>query len=304
MLINLSDRAKIKVTGPDRVRFLNGQLTNDILGLRSGSAISACALTAKGKMCADLFVAANNESHYLDAEAVLRESLMARLEKYIIADDVTLEDSTDEFGLFHLMSPESAETGPEAPALTGPSQPDGTIWMASNRFGWPGVDLWFPAGQAAVVQESLHQSPVDLETAENLRIERGIARWGHELSEDVLPNEAGLDKRAISYTKGCYLGQEVISRIKSVGHVNRHLCGLVPASSSLLAVGDKLFSDEESEKEIGFITSIGGSRTLERAVALGYVKRGFNVPGTILQVRRNHTLIGPVEVRSLPFTSA
>ncbi len=304
MLIDFSDRAKFKVTGQDRVRFLNGQLTNDILSLRSGSAISACALTAKGKLCADLFVAATNESHYLDAEAVLRESLMARLEKYIIADDVTLEDSTDEFGLFHLMSPESAETESEDPALAGPSEPEGTVRMASNRFGRPGVDLWFPAGQAAMIQERLQQSPIDLETAENLRIERGIARWGSELSEDVIPNEAGLDKRAINYTKGCYLGQEVISRIKSVGHVNRHLCGLMPAADTLLAIGDKLFSDEESQKEIGFITSIGRSRSLERVIALGYVRRGFNAPGSILQVRRNHTLIGPIEVRSLPFTSA
>jgi folate-binding protein YgfZ len=155
-----------------------------------------------------------------------------------------------------------------------------------------------------MVQERLRQSPIDLETAENLRIERGIARWGSELSEDVIPNEAGLDKRAINYTKGCYLGQEVISRIKSVGHVNRHLCGLMPAADTLLAIGDKLFSDEESQKEIGFITSIGRSRSLERAIALGYVRRGFDAPGSILQVRRNHTLIGPIEVRSLPFTSA
>ena len=102
MLLDLSDRAKFKVTGKDRVRFLNGQLTNDVHALHSGSAIYACALTAKGKLCADLFVAATEESHYLDAESLLRESLPARLEKYIIADDVTLEDVTDEFGLFHL----------------------------------------------------------------------------------------------------------------------------------------------------------------------------------------------------------
>src|SRR5690348_268108 len=90
MLLDLSDRAKFTVTGKDRTRFLNGQLTNDIVGLHPGSAIYACALTAKGKLCADLFVAAADENHYLDTESVLRESLAARLEKYIIADDVTL----------------------------------------------------------------------------------------------------------------------------------------------------------------------------------------------------------------------
>src|SRR6476660_7979321 len=112
MLLDLSDRAKFKVTGKDRVRFLNGQLTNDIDRLPFGSAIYACALTAKGKLCADLFVAAIEENHYLDAESVLKESLAARLERYIIADDVALEDVTEEFGLFHLIDakfPVSAE---------------------------------------------------------------------------------------------------------------------------------------------------------------------------------------------------
>ena len=109
MLIDLSDRAKLNVTGADRVRFLNGQLPNDIVGLQPGSAIYACALTAKGKLCADLFVGAKKGGLFLDTEAVLRESLTARLEKYIIADDVTLEDVTEAFGLFHLVDVESEE---------------------------------------------------------------------------------------------------------------------------------------------------------------------------------------------------
>ena len=305
MLLDLSDRAKYKVTGKDRVRYLNGQLTNDILSLRPGSAIHACALTAKGKLCGDLFVAAApEESHYLDAESVLRESLAARLEKYIIADDVTLEDVTDEFGLFHLIDPETATAESQALAALGTLEETVTFLVASNRFEFPGIDLWFPAKQAALVQEQLKQLPIDAETAENLRIEQGIARWGNELSEEVIPNEAGLDKRAINYTKGCYLGQEVISRIKSVGHVNRHLCGLLPAAGIGLETGDKLFADAESAKEIGRITSIGRTRRIDRPIALGYVRRGFDATGSTLQVRRNNILIGPIEVRSLPFNSA
>ncbi len=301
MLLDLSDRAKFKVTGEDRVRFLNGQLTNDILGLRPGSAISACALTAKGKLCADLFVGATNESNYLDAESVLRELLAARLEKYIIADDVTLEDVTEEFGLFHLMDPGSTDAGAQDLAPFGSSGEINVVPITCNRFGFPGIDLWFPAHEAALMREKLKQAPIDFEAAENLRIEQGIPRWGNELSEDVIPNEAGLDKRAINYTKGCYLGQEVISRIRSVGHVNRHLCGLMPEAGLAINIGDKLFSDVESAKEIGFITSIGRSRSNNRAIALGYVRRGFDAAGSILQVRRNNTLIGPIEVCSLPF---
>jgi folate-binding protein YgfZ len=301
MLLDLSDRAKLNVIGTDRVRFLNGQLTNDIVSLQLGSAIYTCALTAKGKLCADLFVGATKESLSLDAEAVLRESLTARLEKYIIADDVTLEDVTEAFGLFHLVDVDSEEDVGGVEELDLPSD---VVRNVCHRFGVPGIDLWFPADQTAVVMERLQQSPIDPKVAENLRIERGIARWGSELSEDVIPSEAGLDQRAINFFKGCYLGQEVISRIKSVGHVNRHLCGLLPETGMAIETGDKLFADLESTKEIGLITSIGRSRLLDRAIALGYVRRGFDAPGSILQVRRNHTLIGSIEVRSLPFNSA
>ncbi len=303
MVRDLSDRAKFNVTGADRVRFLNGQLTNDIVSLQPGSAIYACALTAKGKLCADLFVGATKESLCLDAEAVLREALAARLEKYIIADDVTLEDVTEGFGLFHLVDDEerggvAEDRRWDAGELDLPSE---VVRIVCNRFGIPGMDLWFPAKQSAIVLERLQQSPIGPEAAENLRIEQGIARWGSELSEDVIPTEAGLDQRAINFFKGCYLGQEVISRIKSVGHVNRHLRGFRPASGVVLGIGDKLFADEESSKEIGFITSIGRGPFPDQAIALGYARRGFDTPGSTLQVRRNNTLIGAIEVCSLPF---
>jgi tRNA-modifying protein YgfZ len=294
MLLDLSDRAKFRVTGQDRVRFLNGQLTNDILSLRPGSTICACALTAKGKLCADLFVATTDAVHYLDADSALRESLAARLEKYIIADDVVLEDVTEEFGLFHLTDAGS------------PLQLEGLdlFQSESTRFAMPGVDLWFPVEKSALIRERLNQVPIDAAAVENFRIEQGIPRWGNELSESVLPNEAGLDKRAISYTKGCYLGQEVISRIKSLGHVNRQLRGLLPSTGVTLESGDQLVGTDEAGKEIGLITSVARSRALDHAIALGYVKRGFDAPGSILQVRRNNTLIGSIKVCSLPFNSA
>ena len=294
MLLDLSDRAKFRVTGQDRARFLNGQLTNDILSLRPGLAICACALTAKGKLCADLFVAATDTIHFLDADSALRESLAARLEKYIIADDVALEDVTEEFGLFHL-----THAGSPLP-LEGID----LFQTESIRFATPGVDIWFPAQLSPLIRERLNQVPIDAEALESLRIEQGIPRWGNELSESVLPNEAGLETRAISYSKGCYLGQEVISRIKSLGHVNRQLRGLLPAGGILPERGDKLVGTDEAGKEIGFITSVARSRALDRTIALGYVRRGFDVPGSILQVRRNNTLIGSIEVCSLPFNSA
>jgi tRNA-modifying protein YgfZ len=303
ILIDLSDRAKFRVTGADRVRFLNGQLTNNILELRPGSAIYACALTAKGKLSADLFVAATAASNYLDTESILREALVARLEKYIIADDVTLEDISEDFGLFHLIDPNSPSAGPRALATAVSSMATGRFLIESTRFGIEGIDLWFPATETEAVKEELRLSPLDAGSVENFRIERGIARWPNELSENVIPQEAGLDERAISYTKGCYLGQEVVSRIKSIGHVNRHLRGLVPAEEVSLQVGDKLDSAQEPHKEVGNITSVGWSSSISRPIALGYVRRGFDTAGTTLQVERNNTLIGSIKVCSLPFDS-
>src|SRR5215831_6816696 len=104
MLLDLTERAKFKVTGEDRVRFLNGQLTNDILGLKPGSTRYACALTAKGKFCADLYVASTAEALYLDTALVLQASLLMRLERYVIADDVVIEDLTEDFGLLHFLN--------------------------------------------------------------------------------------------------------------------------------------------------------------------------------------------------------
>ncbi len=304
MLIDLSDRAKFKATGIDRKRFLNGQLTNNMLALKPGFTLYACALTAKGKLSADLYVAEAHDAHYLDADSLLRESLQIRLEKYIIADDVTLEDVTEEFGLFHLVDPDAVEQEARKHISIEILEKNGAFLFESSRFGVPGIDLWFPTKCGTAIRDVLGESPIGSEKAESLRIEKGIARWGHELSEEVLPQEAGLDSRAVSFTKGCYLGQEVISRIKSIGHVNRHLRGLVPADGVAILAGDKLFGSEEAAKEIGFLTSVGPTRHGAQTIALGYVKRGFEADGTTLQVRRNNTLIGPIKVQSLPFELA
>jgi folate-binding protein YgfZ len=304
MLIDLCDRAKYKATGIDCKRFLNGQLTNDILVLQPGFAIYACALTAKGKLSADLYVAATRDAYFLDAESLLREPLAARLEKYIIADDVALADITEQFGLYHLVDLDSSFREQRDLPSIAELGTQGVFLVESNRFGIQGIDVWFPVSDAVAIQDILKQSPADAQAAENLRVEQGIARWGFELSETVLPQEAGLADRAISFTKGCYLGQEVISRIKSIGHVNRHLRGLVPADGVLIEPGDKLFYSEDPTKETGHVTSIGKTCKGARPIGLGFIRRGFDVDGTTLQVRRNNTLIGPITVCSLPIKSA
>jgi tRNA-modifying protein YgfZ len=291
MLIDLSDRAKLRVTGSDRIRFLNGQLTNDVASLKPGFSIYTCALTAKGKLCADLFATSLNDSIILDYDPALRESLPVRLEKYLVADDVELEEATDQFALFHVYE----TTMPDA------ILPEATSSIC-QRFAVEGKDLLVPSTLRSVVVPLLRETPLNAEESERFRIEQGIPRWGAELSADVIPDEAGLNKRAISYTKGCYLGQETISRLKSLGHVNRHLCGVRLTSGTSLQVGDHLVVGD-GDKRIGSITSACIGDRLGGWIGLAFVRRGFDQPGTIYPVFRSATsgLIGSAEVRSLPF---
>jgi tRNA-modifying protein YgfZ len=290
MLIDLSDRAKLRVTGPDRIRFLNGQLTNDIANLKPGASAYTCALSAKGKLCGDLFVTPLEDALLLDYEPALRDSMPARLEKYLIADEVELEDVTEQFALFHVAGI----------VLPDAILPEGTV-TTSNRFAVDGKDLLLPAILKNVVPKLVNETPLTDSKLEEFRIEQGIPRWGTELSEEVIPNEAGLDERAISYTKGCYLGQEIISRIKSLGHVNRHLRGVRLINGSDLEPGDKLVP--EDGKPIGTVTSACMSERVGGWIGLAYLRRGFDQAETVYPVSRSSTssLIGSVEVRSLPF---
>ena len=290
MLIDLSDRAKFRVTGSDRVRFLNGQLTNELRDVKPGQTIYACVLTAKGKLCGDLFVTPLQDSLLLDCHPALRETLLTRLEKYAIADDVEFSDQTDDLALFHTLAPE----------LPKAILPEGTV-SRSNRFDGEAYDLIVPITLKNVVPQLLQEKVFEPEQIETFRIERGIPEWGHELSEDVIPNEAGLDKRAISYTKGCYVGQEVISRLKSLGHVNRTLSGIQLISGPGLTPGDRLVND--SGQQTGTVTSGAKSDRLGGWIGLAYIKRNFGQPGSKyhLQPPNNSDLIGTAELRSLPF---
>jgi folate-binding protein YgfZ len=290
MLIDLSDRAKFRVTGSDRVRFLNGQLTNDLKDAKPGQTVYACVLTVKGKLCGDLFVTPIEDAFLLDCHPALRETLLARLEKYAIADDVEFSDQTDLFSLFHTLAPE----------LPKAIFPEGTV-SRSNRFGVEGNDLLVPAALKNVVPQLLQEKVLETEQIEAFRIEQGIPEWSKELGEDVIPNEAGLDQRAISYTKGCYVGQEVISRLKSLGHVNRKLRGVQLISGSTLTAGDKLVND--LGQLTGTVTSASKSERLAGWIGLAYLKRNFDQPGSRyhLQPPNNSDLIGTAEVRSLPF---
>jgi folate-binding protein YgfZ len=289
--LDLSSRTKLRVTGADRLRFLNGQITNDPRKACETVAVEACVLNAKGKMDAHIFIYARGESFLMDADPHLREALRARLERYVIADDVEIEDVTDQFSVFHVLSPQM------------PDAPNGAI-VSVRRFAEPGWDIWSDSANQDAIRQQLSATFafLDFDAAEVMRIEQGIPRWGRELTQEIIPIEANLEGRTIDYDKGCYIGQEVISRMKMSGQTNKRLCGLFSLDDVPLQLGMKLAAASPNQKDAGWITSAARSERLGKQIALGYVKRGFNQAGTKLNAFTPNTGGGfPVEVISLPF---
>ncbi len=291
-LFDLSARTKLRVTGGDRLRFLNGQISNDVRKASATMAIQACVLNAKGKMNGDIFIRADEDSFLIDAAPELREQLPARFERYMIADDVQLADVTNDFALLHTL-------GSSPPAGEG----HGAVARAT-RFGCAGFDWWLPRAnyEAALHELSATVPFCDDDAAETFRIERGVPRWGRELSDEIIPTEANLESSAIDYAKGCYIGQEVISRIKMSGQTNKRLCGLVAMTDAALANGMRL---SDAGKDVGRITSTVYSSRFGKQIALGFVKRGSNGLGARLGASAADAAIGaedvPVEIVALPF---
>ena len=293
-LFDFSARAKLRVTGTDRLRFLNGQISNDVRKASAANAVYACVLNAKGRINGDVFVHVEADSFLIDADAELREPLAARLERYVIADDVQITDVSDEYALLH--------------AIGGsvPKRVAGTSVMHADRFAMAGADFWLPREHREVVLEELRTTlPLcDAESAETFRVERGVPRWGRELSEEIIPPEATLEVSAIDYAKGCYIGQEVISRMKMSGQTNKRLCGLVTVNRGQLRSGMRL-TEREAGADVGWTTSVAFSQRLGKSIALGYVKRGSNGVGTLLRAHApeagNADPGEPIQVAALPF---
>ncbi len=203
-LYRLSPRTVIRVAGPDRERFLNGQITQDVRLARGQRAVFTALLNSKGHLDAVCWVREHDDGYLLDAPIELREELFARLDRYLIADEVELSDQSDRWHLTLLHG--------------DVSEPEDVACFDIDRTGCP-------------ARETLTPGPLEIDgvpsgTADELETERianGVPMWGAELTPGLLPPEAGLDRTAISYEKGCYLGQEVISRMKRAGKTNRHL---------------------------------------------------------------------------------
>lgn len=317
-VMDLSFRSRLCLTGADRVRFLHGQVTNDVKKLRVGDGCYSALTTAKGKMQSDLNIYCLQDELLLDFEPGLTAVVTQRLEKYIVADDVQVVDVTPHYGLLTVQGPKAEEVVratdwfaelPMKP-LTLEKRTDATLGelylMNQARLGSAGFDLFVPNAALATVAEQLFAATQAVggcgcgwEALEMARVEAGGPRFGVDMDENNLASECGIEARAISYHKGCYIGQEVLNRIHSVGHVNRELRGLrlPPELRGLAAPGDKLF---QNEKEVGHVTSAVFPPGQTGGYALGYVRREANAVGTELVLKSGGTCC-TVSVAELPF---
>ncbi len=308
-LFDFSFRAKIVVKGEDRGRFLQGMVTNDVQKLAPGQGTYAMLLNAQGHILADVRIYCAEDRFLIDTDADLRDKVMQILDHYIIMDQVELEP----LGFFAL-----AFQGPRSRPLLEKTLHIDLPRMAefdhflTNYAGFParvarasstgeeGYEVWVGAkgmmgvwGAACGQAPTYDMLPCGTEALETLRIEAGIPRYSHDLDEDTLPLEAGLTN-AMSFTKGCYVGQEVVERTRSRGHVNWKLVGLFVNALAPPRPEEKLLAQG---KEIGEITSACVSPSLGRTIALAYLRREVSEPGTKLALAS-----GPAaEVTALPF---
>jgi folate-binding protein YgfZ len=297
-LIDLSDRGLLQVTGSDRLTFLQGMLSNDLLALRPFEGHYATILNQQGKVLADVRVLCAMNSIYLDFLEPLKDKIVAHLNRYLVADEVEIADRTDEYGMLSLQGPRAeallAEYAgearlPEQLAHHAMFKVDAAAICAvrASHTGETGFDLIIPRADLLSAAQRLTEIGrrfaavwVGAEALEILRVEAGIPVYGTDITEDNLLLETSLDSH-VSFTKGCYLGQEIVERVRSRGHVNRKLRGLLINGTTPASHGDAIRADE---KQVGAITSSVHSPRLSRAIALGYIHRDHWEPGTQVTV--------------------
>jgi folate-binding protein YgfZ len=297
-----SDRARIRLWGKDPVRMIQGLITNDLQKSPAGQGVYAAMLTPKGRTVAELRAFRRELPEGVEVLLDLpREALdgtrehLKRMVPPMFAKVADVSDTLAQLGVYGPRSREIVATllGAEPPReedAHAEASFEGTpVMVAATRVAGleEGFDLFLAAENTAALWSALAAAgaaPVGRETLETLRIEAGRPRYGAELTEEIIPTEAfeetGLMARAVSFTKGCYTGQEVIVRIAHRGHVNRHLRGLLLGDAPAPDAGTRLINPE-SGKDVGWITSVARSPMLGQTVALGYVRREVEPGGTV-----------------------
>ncbi len=298
-LLDRSERGKLALTGPGAVEFLNGQVTNELVGLQAGEGCYAAFLTHKGKMLGDLRVLAvagdDGLELWLDTERVALQALFDMIRRFKVGYAVELHKRTLERTLLSLVGPRAAETlGADPGSAEHDNAPVGVdgieaLAVRTDR----GIDLLCDAADGEALIAALRArgaEPVAEAAAEILRVEDGRPRFGLDLDETVIPQEAGLNDRAVSFTKGCYVGQETVARLFYKGKPNRHLRGL--RLSAPARTGEELTA---GERVVGQLGSVADSPRLG-PIALALVRREAE-PGTVLALAGG----AEAQVVELPF---
>lgn len=312
-LVDLSFRGLIELTGGDRLRWLNGQISNDVKDLRAGEGKLAAVLNIKGHILADLAVYGLPESVWLDLPRQRAQIVRDALDRYIVADDVAAGDASHRYAHLLIAGPKaprlmSEAAGSAVAALPAWHHAEARLHDIPARIiatGWlarPGYDVVVPAGAAAEAWEALVKlgaRPAGMAALELLRVEAGWPWYGVDFDESHLLMEA-LTRHHVSLTKGCYLGQEVVVRIEHQGHLNKKLMGLLLSGEAAPPAGADILS---GDRKVGTVTSAVFSPALKRPIALGYVRRECWDPGTRLRVLWNEHRC-EAEVTPLPFVAS
>lgn len=264
----LNNWAAISVTGPDRKCFLHGMVTNEVNKLAPGQSNYALMLNAKGKILADLWVYMREEDIILIARDCLRDAVVATLNKFLIMEEAEIIDRTQDNSVLTVQ-------GPNAESYVSDID---YIKITASLTGLPGYLLVCPKDEAEVVKDNVLNagaSPVQPEALEYMRIEAGVPMVGRELDDSVIPQEAGLH-HAISFEKGCYIGQEVVARLHFRGHVNRELTRFILECEEAPEAVAIIYHDG---KEAGKITSACRKLDSNQIVGLGYLRSALRKAG-------------------------
>jgi folate-binding protein YgfZ len=290
--------AAITLTGPDRVRYLNAIVTNDVKALSEGTGTLALLLNPQGHILAELEIYAFKDKLLVLTHASVRERTIETLDKFIIMDDVTLEDITDKLGSLAIEGPKAGAIFSQATglAIEGFSEmafADVTIdavpchLIRHSHFGLPGAEIIAPREKLEIIWQNLHTAvhaqhgaPIGMQALNALRLEAGIPWFPFDFNDTVIPHEAALETTHISFSKGCYTGQEIVERVRSRGHVNRRRTQLKFSTQDPLPSGTKL---RVNGTEVGYITSGAFSPSAGTAIGMAYVRREHNTPGSTVE---------------------
>lgn len=311
-VIDLSARGRLLVSGSEAMMFVNGLITNDMKTLAVNSWMPAVFPNVQGRLLAAVRIIHRDGGFLIDTESATFETVTKLLERFTLAGDFRLTDLTSQTAMLSIQGQKAAEIMRQTFGETAASVERQEMFTAQlgndsnvsiirvTHTAEDGFDLLVDANEARNLVESLTKAgahPVGPDALEALRIEAGIPRYGIDMDETNVVTETNLDD-AVSFTKGCYLGQEIIARIKYRGHVAKKLTGLIFENNVVLKNAAKIFSSDD--KEIGRVTSVTFSPRLNRTVALGYVKYDYLAPGTPVNVSAGDDGIKG-QVADLPF---